>query len=319
MADLRACTLTKKGGWKMVMQYSPNDSLRVKIENACNLRCTFCHQEGNGKANRMTLLQMQSIINFAKKYGYCRLHLTGGEPTLHPEIGKIIQLIKKSGLTCALTSNGQYKPRIIDELIDSRLDSINFSIPTINVDAWTGIQINGSERKSTRQINSVIRAIDHSIRRGLRTKLNIVVGNNPERAIEVIDNYSNSEAELRLLDILGNPQSIENIRWILHHFEAILTDEIQTLGTSQVKEIYNTSVGRVIVKGIQKKKVTSICKSCNEVCYEGIYGIRLESNKNKLYARLCLHRECDQTFCEFESLVSTQQFADIYKQSGIIN
>lgn len=72
--------------------------LDIEITRRCNLKCITCfvrHAAGGGE--ELTKLQVYEIIDDAKRfYGEC-LHLTGGEPFIHPDIFDIIDYGIKSG------------------------------------------------------------------------------------------------------------------------------------------------------------------------------------------------------------------------------
>jgi len=301
----------------MLCSYTPNKSLRLKIENACNLKCSFCHAEGNCNADRMTVDQVNGILDFSDQYGYSKIHLTGGEPTLHPDVDAIVLACISRKKTCAITSNGQCKPSTIEKLINAGLQSINFSFPTIDPLNWSQLQDNTSLEVSRHQIANVISSIDYSVQRGLRTKINIVIGSSPIEAVDVIDNFAGSPVELRLLNALGNEMALTSIDTVLAHYSAQLVDEIATMGSSQVKRIFDSSIGRLVVKAIRPYRQASVCQNCNQKCNEGIYGIRLESSNNLVFARFCIQNSGGQSIKKLVDLPNTEQFCALYRESGI--
>lgn len=89
----------------------------------CNFRCPFCH---NGSLvtnfNKLSAIDENEIISYLKKRigiieGLC---ITGGEPTLNPDLPEFIEKIKKIGIKVKLDSNGT-NPDMIKTLIDNRL------------------------------------------------------------------------------------------------------------------------------------------------------------------------------------------------------
>lgn len=301
----------------MSHSYIPNNSLRLKIENSCNLKCVFCHAEGSRHSGRMSINHIYKILDFADQYGYTKIHLTGGEPTLHPHIHEIVQLCTLQEKNCALTSNGQCSPEVIDKLTFAGLQSINFSLPTIRPSVWSKLQNNTSVETSTKQISNVLNSIAFSIQKKLRTKVNIIVSDTTGDAIEVIEFLKYTPVEIRLLDTLGNNKAIICIEEILSYYSAQLLDEIVTLGSSQVKRIYDSKKGRLVVKAIRPYRLSSICKDCKSRCNEGFYGIRFEACKGKIFARFCIHRESVRVTKELSRLSKSNQFHEIYCESGI--
>src|SRR5438132_14349359 len=75
----------------------------------CNLRCEFCRFVANGdvfgKRDWLEIEDWKRIIDeIAPFQPY--ICITGGEPTMYPEICALIAHIKRHGLTCVMTTNG---------------------------------------------------------------------------------------------------------------------------------------------------------------------------------------------------------------------
>lgn len=74
----------------------PGGDLRVSITAKCDMRCVYCHNEGQGDfENRfMSLETLKSIVEMSLRYGIHKVRLTGGEPLLHPQILDMIRTLK---------------------------------------------------------------------------------------------------------------------------------------------------------------------------------------------------------------------------------
>ena len=92
-----------------------NKNLGLYITNNCNFRCRTCIRE-YGKSKNLDIKLLSNILKESKALGYTHVGLTGGEPCLHPEFDKIIEIIVQNGITFNITSNGslrdKYKPVI---------------------------------------------------------------------------------------------------------------------------------------------------------------------------------------------------------------
>lgn len=67
--------------------------LRLSITDRCNFRCVYCMDPGVRFMERERLLTTPEIIRVARvaaSLGVRKIRLTGGEPTLHPELTEII-------------------------------------------------------------------------------------------------------------------------------------------------------------------------------------------------------------------------------------
>lgn len=87
----------------------------------CNFRCPFCHNS-DLILNPTTLIPEEEIFAFLKKRknilsGIC---ITGGEPTLQPDLSDFIEKVRSLGYKIKLDTNG-YLPEIIQDLLNKKL------------------------------------------------------------------------------------------------------------------------------------------------------------------------------------------------------
>lgn len=87
----------------------------------CNFRCPFCHNS-DLILNPTTLIPEEEIFAFLKKRknilsGIC---ITGGEPTLQPDLCDFIVKVRSLGYKIKLDTNG-YLPEIIQDLLNKKL------------------------------------------------------------------------------------------------------------------------------------------------------------------------------------------------------
>lgn len=89
----------------------------------CNMRCPFCHNTNLIDNNTSSPeYSMEEVINFLKKRqgiieGVC---ITGGEPTLNPDLHDFIQSIRSLGYKIKLDTNGS-NPSVLKSLINEDL------------------------------------------------------------------------------------------------------------------------------------------------------------------------------------------------------
>ncbi len=83
--------------------------LRISITDRCNFRCVYCMEPDVRFAATDQLLTTSEIIRvatIAHTLGVRKIRLTGGEPTLHPELEQIIAGIHRAApVEIALTTN----------------------------------------------------------------------------------------------------------------------------------------------------------------------------------------------------------------------
>lgn len=90
---------------------------------ACNFRCPFCHNGGLVlKPEDEPEIPEEEVLSFLEKRkgvltGVC---ISGGEPTLEPQLRSFIRRVKKLGYLVKLDTNG-YRPEVIRELAEEGL------------------------------------------------------------------------------------------------------------------------------------------------------------------------------------------------------
>lgn len=80
---------------------------QIEITGCCNMHCKHC-RAANEKSRNLTMTEVSKILDFIElnKENDFRLTVSGGEPFVHPQLGKIIRQIKERGIEdVIITSN----------------------------------------------------------------------------------------------------------------------------------------------------------------------------------------------------------------------
>ncbi|MGQ9531546.1 MAG: radical SAM protein [Desulfotomaculales bacterium] len=80
----------------------------VEITTACNLTCAYCEQARTG--THMPEEIFRRVLEECRRWGAAAVALGGGEPLLHPEVGRFLHLARKRGFVTALTTNATVTP-----------------------------------------------------------------------------------------------------------------------------------------------------------------------------------------------------------------
>ena len=111
-----------KGLQKLTLLDYPEKTACTVFTGGCNFRCPFCHNASlvtNLNSDEISESDFFELLNKRKNVlqGVC---ITGGEPTLTPDLQKFISKIKELGYLVKLDSNG-YKPDVLKSLVNNNL------------------------------------------------------------------------------------------------------------------------------------------------------------------------------------------------------
>ena len=68
-------------------------TISIQLTTRCNLNCCQCFVDPSG--SDLPLEHLEKVITFAKEFDCSHLAFTGGEPTLHPELPEVMELLKR--------------------------------------------------------------------------------------------------------------------------------------------------------------------------------------------------------------------------------
>src|SRR5215831_14845483 len=112
---------------------SPSHPILAQIVpiRRCNLDCTYC-TEYDKVSSPVPLETMLRRIDLLAHLGTTIITLSGGEPTLHPDLDAIIRHIRKRGAIATLITNGYLlTPERIQSLNRAGLDYLQISIDNV--------------------------------------------------------------------------------------------------------------------------------------------------------------------------------------------
>lgn len=126
------------GAYKDKLLAGPK-AVYIDLTNACNINCNFCWIHSplikNKKINKAQFLDIKIIRNIlatARKWHTEQIMLSGdGEPTLHPDIRSIINLIKKNRLYLFLATNGTFPAKLLPSICKVNHIYIDLCAPDI--------------------------------------------------------------------------------------------------------------------------------------------------------------------------------------------
>ncbi len=100
----------------------------IQVVRHCNHFCGFCSNPSS--AYHHTFSTMTALVDDLVARGYFGVVLTGGEPTLHPELPRIVRYAHDAGLHVRLITNGW---RLADEALAKELAEAGLALVHVSI------------------------------------------------------------------------------------------------------------------------------------------------------------------------------------------
>ena len=246
-------------------------NLRLAVTKKCNLRCSYCHGEGEEREpeqynGEMTVEEIVRIVHVAVDLGISRVKLTGGEPLMRKDIVNIVGKISSiPGLKdLSMTSNGVMLEALADELHEAGLKRMNISLPTLDGVVFhklTGGVIEGA-------INGVRAAVEAGL---CPVKLNMLIlkGINDEAVPDMIEFATRTGTVLQLIEL--EPINVSDSFYCANHQSLDLYEEalqqkairIETRRFMQNRHVYY--LPGVKVETVRPIENTEFCLHCSRL------------------------------------------------------
>jgi cyclic pyranopterin phosphate synthase len=114
--------------------------LRISVTDRCNFRCLYCMPEAGlawlPKSDILSYEEITDVVRQLAPLGLRRLRITGGEPTIRPQIHELIRMLRAIPEIedIALSTNGARLPEMGRTLRECGLDRVNMSVDSLRPD-----------------------------------------------------------------------------------------------------------------------------------------------------------------------------------------
>ncbi len=195
------------------------DYLRVSVIDHCNLRCVYCMPIQGVRLTRpdqlLTPHEIEQVVTAAVSLGFRRVRVTGGEPTLRPDLLEIVhRLAEIDGLQdLAMTTNGILLPRLANGLRKAGLRRVNIHLDSLHPGRLQRIMRFGT-------VEEIWAGIEAAEAAGLTPiKLNVVVarGYNDMDVVDLARLTLERTWHVRFIELMPLGGG-EEARIALHHF-----------------------------------------------------------------------------------------------------
>lgn len=246
----------------------PVTSMRISITQRCNMRCFYCHQEGEGSGENIEMApeEIQRIVKVVASFGVTKVKLTGGEPLLRSDILGIVRGIKSvPGISeVSMTTNGTLLSNLAKSLREAGLTRVNVSLDTLEPETYRFIT-------GTNALERVVAGIKDALKAGLSpVKVNMVVlkGVNDDQIWNMIGFAEKNDVILQLIEL---ESAIEDDLYWRYHLDLVqIEDELKRRAEKiRVRRMHHRRKyllpGGVEVEVVRPMHNTEFCRHCNRI------------------------------------------------------
>ncbi len=149
--------------------------VKIKLTWRCNLRCAMCTVWRQSSPDRLTLPLIQSLADELASLGTQKIHLSGGEVLLRPDVTEVIRAFAERGMRVNLTTNGTLlTPEMADRLVDSGINNVSISVDGATPSVHDALRGRGNWKRTMRGIHNLRRAARHA-KHKLHIRINVVI------------------------------------------------------------------------------------------------------------------------------------------------
>ena len=287
-------------------------NFRVAVTKKCNLRCSYCHGEGEQRSeysnNEMTADEITRVIRIAVSLGVKGVKLTGGEPLMRREIVEIVKKVAATrGLTdLSMTTNGTLLSHLAHDLCKAGLKRVNISLPTLDREVFH--KLTGGE------VQEAINGVKAAVAAGLRpVKLNMLLLRdiNDSSVPEMVDFAKETKTILQLIEL--EPINMDDTFYLANHepldrYDEILKEKalkVETRRFMQNRRVYH--LPDVVVEVVRPIENTEFCLHCSR--------LRVTS-EGKLKPCLMRNDNLTDILTPLRNGASDEQLAELFKEAN---
>ena len=234
------------------------DILRISITQECNLKCPYCHREGESNPkDTMSVDEITKIIRASADLGIKKVKITGGEPLIRKDITDIIRAISKinSIQEISMTTNGTMLKDQADDLKKAGLARLNIGCDSLSSSILP---------KTVDRLKSNIIAAKNA---GFNSiKLNMVVLNGVnDNSIKDMTEYSKQQnTTLQLIELIRtkeNKEFFQKYFYSLENIEKELASKAESIETRPMHNRKRYNLDGVTIELVRPHK-SEFCANC---------------------------------------------------------
>src|SRR4030095_13591832 len=103
--------------------------VKMKVFYGCNLKCEMCNHWRETREPPISSARFKEVLNDLAELGTKKIHISGGEPMLRPQVPDIIEHASALEIKVTMTTNGTLIDKVkAKRLVEAGLRGVNISI-----------------------------------------------------------------------------------------------------------------------------------------------------------------------------------------------
>jgi cyclic pyranopterin phosphate synthase len=178
--------------------------LRVSVIDRCNFRCTYCMPaEGLPWLDRKEVLaapEIERLVRLLVDAGIREVKLTGGEPTVRPDLPDIVARLRAidDSPELSLTTNGYLLERLAAPLARAGLDRVSVSCDSLLRHRFAEM----TRRDALDRVLSGLRAAHVAGLRPIKVNCVVIGGTNDDEAVAFAELARRADVEVRFIEYM---------------------------------------------------------------------------------------------------------------------
>ena len=231
----------------------------LQVTELCNLRCHMCYEWGdcgiykkNKEYNTLPIDTIENVFSDLSPFKP-QFELFGGEPLMHPQFDKIIELINKYNCNISIPTNGTLVSKYSDLIASSSINNL-----------W--ISIDGPHQYNDAQRGKGVYDLALNGLYDLYRKKKII-GNGPDLGVTMVVTPQNYD---KVTEFFCNELDINAVDKISIEIQLFITQEQNNRFKTKLQDqfgIHNTHMSDGLIRELSDFNNIDIEEMCNQVNY----------------------------------------------------
>lgn len=246
-------------------------SLRISLTHRCNLKCIYCHNEGEQNFGKeITVEEVAQIVRVASKFGVDKVKFSGGEPLLRADFEDILRAMPRMR-DVSVTTNGTLLAPRAKALKEAGLDRVNISLDSLNGERFDLIT-----RTHSGQFGKVMEGIEAALDAGLTpVKINMVYlkGINEDETERMIDFVRGKPLILQIIELM-NFNGVFEYHANVSALEKAIKERADKFTCREMHRRTKYYLGGAEVEIVRPLDNSEFCMNCNRLRVTSDYKLK---------------------------------------------